>query len=760
MNELLPNPSESDDYEWIELYNQGSTTVDLDSWQLADNSKSFILKAIGNFKTIIEAQGFLVIPKAVSGISLNNTGGEGITLKNPDGMIAGQTNYSESAGDNHGWARNESGGYEWTTTVTEGTTNIITQPIVATTGGGGGGGSSSSGGSSLSLADKKENATSSFQDKILITEILSNPLGLDGDENEWLEIYNTSTAAVILDGWKLKDNFGVYALVDTKIESKSFLILKRAQTQLILNNEGGDSLELSDREGKSVAKVSYKTKAPEGQSYNWCGRSWQWLVELTPGAENKCPPENDEPAAYFEVENRKPKVGEVIMINAEESYDTDGNIIKYIWQFDNEVVAGQEKNKIFETQSPLIGVRFLKPGISKIVLKVMDNLGGDDSYSEELEIQPDGQGIGNWENIFINEIMPNPKGVDAGQEWLEVYNGGEGEVNLKGLSLLVDKGKTYKINNDLMIAKGGYLVLSDKTTKLVLFNAGGIVRLVDAGGRVLREINYSQASEGWSYARDEENGISWAWTSSMTSGAENVFTVSQTKVSTSGSAVTVASGGMIKFVGRVTVEPGLLGKTIFYAEEDNGRGAQIYSYYKDFPNLAMSDKVEIVGTESDYQGERRIKIKSKNDIKVISVGEPLAPRKIQVEDIGEEIEGALVEIAGTLVEKKGATWWVDDGTEEVKVYLKENTGIKGEELETGDEVKIVGIVSQYQEEYRLLPRFQDDIAVVGKKVLGVTATDEQSAKQNKDGGEVIKYLLAIAVAVILGLLTYIIKKGR
>ena len=171
----------------------------------------------------------------------------------------------------------------------------------------------------------------------------------------------------------------------------------------------------------------------------------------------------------------------------------------------------------------------------------------------------------------------------------------------------------------------------------------------------------------------------------------------------------------------------------------------------------MGDKVEVVGTVSDYQGERRIKIKSKNDIKVREHGEPVAPRAVQVEDIGEEIEGALVEITGELVEKKGATWWLDDGTEEVKVYLKENTGIKGEGVEVGDEVKIAGIVSQYQEEYRLLPRFQDDIQIINEKILGAT-TDVQPTGQNSGNGGVLKYLLAIAVAVILGLVTYIIRK--
>jgi hypothetical protein len=547
---------------------------------------------------------------------------------------------------------------------------------------------------------------------------------------------------------------------------KLFFILWIAASGLLMFYGIGEGMGntapvyIYDINSKTVAKVSYKVKAPEGQSYNLCGRSFEWSEITTPGEQNKCPVENEKPAAYFEVENSKPKAGETIMINAEESYDTDGKIIKYIWQFSDEVIAGVEKNKIFETQSPLIGVKFQKSGINKIILKVRDNLGGEDTFTEEVEIKPDGQPVGNLENIFINEIMPNPKGIDAGNEWLELYNGGTEEINLKGLSLVVDKGKTYKIINDLIMAKGGYLVLTDKVSKLVLFNAGGILKLVGGDGKLWREINYGKAIEGWSFARDEEKGSSWAWTSKVTPGAANVLVGTSQNIKAASSSSGQIVGGTVRIVGKVTVEPGLLGKTIFYIQEDGGRGAQIYSYYKDFPNLVMGDKVEVVGVVGDYQGERRIKTKNKNDIKVIEIGEGVIPERVQVEDVGEEIEGKLVEIAGELVEKKGSTWWLDDGTEEVKVYLKENTGIKGEGVEVGDEVKIVGIVSQYQDEYRLLPRFQSDIQMVGKKVLGAEDKAVDKNKSERRGGELFKYLLAIAVAVILGLVTYILKNKR
>ena len=747
INELMPNPSESDDYEWIELYNNGATVVDLANWQIADNSKVFIINATGTFTTIIEARGFLVIPKVVSGISLNNTGGEGVTLKNPDGVMVSQTSYSESALDDYVWAREEGGDYKWSTTATEGQKNIITAPVENIGGSSGGGGSGGT-----SQTEEKKSAGSSFKDKIIITEIMPNPFGIDGGKNEWIEIYNTSTEPVILDDWKIKDNFSFYIFKNKRVEPKNFLVLGREETGLVLNNEGGEALELIDKNGGLVAKASYKVKAPEGLSFGWCGRSFEWLDTPTEGAENKCPVENDKPAAYFEVNKYQVVLGEMIMMDAEESYDTDGKIIKYIWEFSDEVMASQEKNKIFETNAPIIGIRFLKTGINKVTLKVVDDLGGEDIFKQEIEVQPD-KNKPDYENIFINELMPNPKGLDSGNEWIELYNNGSGEVDLIGCSLAMNKGKTYKITNLVLPAKG-YAVLSDKITKIVLLNSEGDLKLIDPEGKTIREINYSKVLEGWSYARDEEKGNSWEWTNKPTLKEKNIIAgqvVGSKAVRTS----SAGDGQAIRIVGKVIVEPGLLGKNIFYIQEEGGRGAQIYSYYKDFPNLAMGDKVEVVGVVGDYQGERRIKTKSRNDIKVLSNGEMVAPTEVQVEDVGEDNEGAMVKITGQLTEIKGASWWLDDGTGELKVYLKQNANINKGQIEVGDTLEVSGVVSQYQDEYRLLPRYPEDIKVVGK-VLGAETEGDKTEKENSD---ILKYLLAVAVAVILVLITYIKKNS-
>ncbi|MBU4370136.1 hypothetical protein KKG58_05295, partial [Patescibacteria group bacterium] len=58
--------------------------------------------------------------------------------------------------------------------------------------------------------------------------------------------------------------------------------------------------------------------------------------------------------------------------------------------------------------------------------------------------------------------------------------------------------------------------------------------------------------------------------------------------------------------GVVIVEPGILGKQFFYIN-----GIQIYSYYKDFPELAIGDEISIKGIISQSRGEKRIKTKTR-----------------------------------------------------------------------------------------------------------------------------------------------------
>ncbi len=389
INELLPNPEGSDDFEWIELKNIGTQNIDLNNWKISDASDKEYIISLNDFdSTVIFANSFFILEKSITGISLNNSGDE-LKLFNPDLELVSQTNYSDS-NENYSWAKNNSGNYEWTNTLTKNIENIISLPIEEEEKQENQNNTEEQNGSSQETG---ANTESEFKNKILISEFMPNPIGIDNNFNEWIEIYNTSTQEINLDNWKLRDNFSEFIfeslVLGTKIPSQSFLILRRNETGLILNNLGGDFLELIDNQDKQVDKINYTKKPIAGESYNWCENfdKWLWLSETSINKKNNCPPVNDLPLAYFEIPNYEIFTNQNIILNASESYDTDGEIVKYVWEFEKEVEMEQSGSTQNDGANSKIEIKFLNSGKQKIILKVIDNLGGEDEYFQNIKIK-------------------------------------------------------------------------------------------------------------------------------------------------------------------------------------------------------------------------------------------------------------------------------------------------------------------------------------------------------------------------------------
>jgi len=122
---------------------------------------------------------------------------------------------------------------------------------------------------------------------VFISEILPSPQGDDSQE-EWIELFNQNNFEVDLSGWKIKDTSGsiiTYVFPwDTKIMGQKYLILKRTETKITLNNTE-DGLIFLTPEGKNIDSLVYNN-APRGQSYNKTGSGWGWSDSLTPGSPN------------------------------------------------------------------------------------------------------------------------------------------------------------------------------------------------------------------------------------------------------------------------------------------------------------------------------------------------------------------------------------------------------------------------------------------------------------------------------------------
>lgn len=379
--------------------------------------------------------------------------------------------------------------------------------------------------------------------------------------------------------------------------------------------------------------------------------------------------------------------------------------------------------------------------------------------------------------IVISEVFPNPVGSDN-SEWLEIYNADQLEINLKNWQLDDEEGGSaiYKIKNDLIIKPGQYLIFPKEETKISFNNSEDSFRLLTPDGKVIEEIYYEDVQEGFSYARENNQ---WFWTKTVTPGAKNIILEASEEILENKNlsddqpiAIELSNlrqlevGTKVKVNGVVSVGPGILGSQIFYLA---GSGVQVYCYKKDFPKLKIGDLITVSGELADYRGETRIKITQQADIKIIKKDQVIPIHQLKIDQINENLEGSLVSIEGQLIESSSGYWYIDDGSGEIKVYIKSNTGIEKPKVKEGDWLKIIGVVSQYDDDYRLLPRFQEDIILLGQANLknddfnltgSLAAISQKNIFSQINNLGVLKYFLVSFIFLIAILVGLLIKKKK
>jgi len=378
INELLPNPSGVDDNEWIELKNLGTTTIDLINWKISDLAgTSYLIQNSDFATTTILANGFFILPKNITGISLNNSGGETVRLFDGQNILVSETTYNDTALDDLVWARDENRIWHWSTTQTSGIENIITAPESS---GGGGGGTGAE--------------TKKYPTRIKINEVFPNPEGVDIDE--WIELKSFEGEMFPLVGWKIKSELGEYLIKEADfkwpyIEANKFFLLPRLITGISLKNSGGDKIQLIDPTGKIVSEIKYSGEVIEGLAYmleraNRSGGSdtWQWTTSPTPLSENIYTKNNLMPKAYFEVSGEI-NLGKEILLDATESYDPENSNLIYEWHFNAPVLFNNSTTTTFATTTPMVKIILDKTATIKIGLKVIDEEYGYDDQTQNIK---------------------------------------------------------------------------------------------------------------------------------------------------------------------------------------------------------------------------------------------------------------------------------------------------------------------------------------------------------------------------------------
>jgi hypothetical protein len=128
VTELLPNPKDGD--EFIELYNGSGKLIELKGWTLQDKSKhkykidDFALNIQTTSTLTIQPGQYVVVTETMSGIALNNTGGETVTLLDPAGDVIATVSYLDKAPAGAAYAFSD-GIWTWSQYPTPGQVNVL-----------------------------------------------------------------------------------------------------------------------------------------------------------------------------------------------------------------------------------------------------------------------------------------------------------------------------------------------------------------------------------------------------------------------------------------------------------------------------------------------------------------------------------------------------------------------------------------------------------------------------------------------------------
>lgn len=429
INELLPNPDGPDlGEEFVEIINPGAAAMDLEGWTLSD---ALNVRHVFGPGDVLSPGGVMVIyggealdgsPRTVSStgnLSLNNNADE-ITLRNPEGVVVDQIVY-RSAISGIAFNRTPDGA---------GDGEVIRHDEV------------SPGGLPMSPGLRADGRLWPGTPRVVINELLPNPEGTDLGQ-EYVELINTGTGRVDLDGWRLGDLSSDARHVFEGLSlapGEAVVIFDRgdhegvpggmnSSTGTLSLNNGGDTITLYDASGAVADQVVYD--------------------------------------------------GDVVDEGVSVNRAVDGDI-----------------------EAPMVS-HPLADGANGPMSPGLRVSGAD--WVEPPPVLA----------VMINEVMPNPEGTDRGNEYVELVNIGEAEVDLGGWAfgdavsasrhvfsgpellpvgaaiVIFDGGEHPEVPNSIR-ASSGSLSLNNSDERLVLYRPDGSE--MDA-------VTYTRSTEGVSLNR-------------------------------------------------------------------------------------------------------------------------------------------------------------------------------------------------------------------------------------------------------------------
>lgn len=179
-------------------------------------------------------------------------------------------------------------------------------------------------------------------------------------------------------------------------------------------------------------------------------------------------------------------------------------------------------------------------------------------------------------------------------------------------------------------------------------------------------------------------------------------------------------GTVVTVEGWVTVPSGVFSSSTF----DQGFGIQdetagIYVSTADNPNLHLFRKVRVTGVLAD-DGFNQLVLRpaSLAGVQKLPGAARVDPEEAATGDIGEDTEGSLMKITGTVSRPIvndlpfGYQVFVNDGSGETQIFIPASTGINPFTIpfiQLGARITAVGFSAQFLAQYEILPRHRLDL---------------------------------------------------
>ncbi len=398
--------------------------------------------------------------------------------------------------------------------------------------------------------------------QLVVNEIMFNPSG--SPENEWFEIYNISDSDVDLSGWMWSDSSysgSPTAITDSAyiIPSGGYAIVSKStwdtppscgvivpSTWRALNNSGYDGVYIFDQDTNLVDKVIYVESEhgcdedvsleridPYGSSTDQS--NWDCCTDVsgaTPCAANSvAPADYDLAISNITTEPQNPLPDETFTVKVwaknvglNDMPATDVSL--YLDVDESETYSSGDSLLGSGTTIPLAtgestSVDFaltFPAGLVKLVAVLNDSVGNNNEYYRVVVVA-DSTAEG---RIIITEIMFKPD--SSSEEWVELYNDGDGIVDIANWTIADPSGEYTITTTSTPIAPGDFLIIGEFDTTFScgyiycsdwpwLNNDGDSLWLRDSEDSLIDQAAYT-VSGSWDY------GVSAELTSLSADGAD------------------------------------------------------------------------------------------------------------------------------------------------------------------------------------------------------------------------------------------------